>query len=210
MNQHNKTFGSFAQDTRERRLRRIRSEIRGGSYETAAKLDAAVERMIDAEGFSSHPPVLRSDDAAVQEWMDEQMQGLCESDRLIMEVISRERNIYNVPISSRARRVLRDMNVRCLRNLGNITERDLRCAKNCGPSTIAEIKELANSAGVSIGGNESPEQRPSPLRQQYAMAALTGLLSSPSTEGDRWENIAEAAFKAADAMLAHEANERKA
>lgn len=76
MNQHNKTFGSFAQDTRERRLRRIRSEIRGGSYETAAKLDAAVERMIDVEGFTSHPPVMKADDAAYEELMDR----MCETD----------------------------------------------------------------------------------------------------------------------------------
>jgi len=76
-----RTFGEFSRETRKRRLLNIRARVHGGTYETACKLDAAVNRMIDVEGFTSHPPVARPDDAALNEWMDEQMQGLCETDR---------------------------------------------------------------------------------------------------------------------------------
>ena len=76
-----RTHGDFAKETRERRLRNIRQQIRGGSYDVSARLDETVERMLDRESFTSHPPVARPDDAALNEWMDEQMQGLCETDR---------------------------------------------------------------------------------------------------------------------------------
>lgn len=81
MSLQSRTYGDFARETRERRLRDIRQRIVGGTYETTAKLDAALDRMIDAEGFTSHPPMLRPDDAALNEWMDEQMQLQAETDR---------------------------------------------------------------------------------------------------------------------------------
>ena len=77
MSLQSRTYGDFARETRERRLRDIRQRIVGGSYETAAKLDAALDRMIDAEGFTSHPPVIRPDDAVYEELMDR----MCETDR---------------------------------------------------------------------------------------------------------------------------------
>jgi len=81
MSLQSRTYGDFARETRERRLRDIRSQIHGGTYPVNQKLDAALDRMIDAAGFTSHPPVMKADDAAINEWMDEQMQGLCETDR---------------------------------------------------------------------------------------------------------------------------------
>ncbi len=44
------------------------------------------------------------------------------------------------------------------------------------------------------------------LRDQFAMAALQGLLSCPQTDGDK-ESFSEAAYEYADAMLA--ARDRK-
>ena len=76
MSLQSRTYGDFARETRERRLRDIRSQIHGGTYPVNQKLDAALDRMIDAEGFSSHPPVMRADDAAYEELMDR----MCETD----------------------------------------------------------------------------------------------------------------------------------
>lgn len=81
MSMQSRTFGQFAKETRERRLANVRARIYGGTYETQRKLDATVEAMADREDFTSHPPVLRADDAAMNDWMDEQMQGLCETDK---------------------------------------------------------------------------------------------------------------------------------
>jgi len=77
MSLHSRTFGDFSRETRERRLLNIRRQIHGGSYATRNKLDVALDRMIDAAGFTSHPPVARPDDAAIEELMDR----LCETDR---------------------------------------------------------------------------------------------------------------------------------
>ncbi len=62
------------------RISRIRSAIHVDHYETARKLDEALDRLIDEE-FTSHPPVMKSDDAAVQEWMDDEFQLMTETDR---------------------------------------------------------------------------------------------------------------------------------
>jgi len=77
MSLHSRTFGDFSRETRERRLLNIRRQIHGGTYDIAARLDATVEAMLDREGFTSHPPVARPDDAAIEELMDR----LCETDR---------------------------------------------------------------------------------------------------------------------------------
>lgn len=81
MSLHSRTFGDFSRETRERRLLNIRRQIHGGTYDIAARLDATVEAMLDREGFTSHPPVMKSDDAAVQEWMDDEFQLMTETDR---------------------------------------------------------------------------------------------------------------------------------
>lgn len=52
---------------RERKLRDIRAQIRGGTYETNEKLDAAVDRMLDREGFTSRPPVTGFTDEAIDD-----------------------------------------------------------------------------------------------------------------------------------------------
>lgn len=40
------------------------------------------------------------------------------------------------------------------------------------------------------------------LRDQFAMAALTGLVASDTSNGKSWKIIAESAYASADAMLA--------
>ncbi len=76
-----RTFGEFSRETRKRRLLNIRARVHGGTYETACKLDAAVNRMIDVEGFTSHPPVMRASDAAMYEMMNDEFQRQTETDR---------------------------------------------------------------------------------------------------------------------------------
>lgn len=57
---------------------------------------------------------------------------------------------------------------------------------------------------VKIG---SASERPT-LRDQFAMAAMTGMLANPNN-GGTYELLAEAAYGYADAMLAERAKERK-
>jgi len=75
-----KTFGDFSRETRERRLLNIRRQIHRGSYATRNKLDVALDRMIDAAGFTSHPPVMRADDANLDELMNDEWQRMTETD----------------------------------------------------------------------------------------------------------------------------------
>lgn len=80
MSLHSRTFGDFSRETRERRLLNIRRQIHGGTYDIAARLDATVEAMLDREGFTSHPPVMRPDDANLDELMNDEWQRMTETD----------------------------------------------------------------------------------------------------------------------------------
>ena len=55
--------------------------------------------------------------------------------------------------------------------------------------------------------NAGPASGGMTLRDYFAAAALQGILSSPDGGPDEWQKVADAAYYAADAMLA--ARERK-
>ena len=58
-------------------------------------------------------------------------------------------------------------------------------------------------SGYEIGFNEGLQKGVAILRDQFAMAALTGMLATPSpySGATRVEEVAEGAYKYADAML---------
>jgi hypothetical protein len=58
------------------------------------------------------------------------------------------------------------------------------------------LREMAREDGIVTVVEPMPT-----LRDQFAAAALTGLLAQEPTEYDSWEDYAEGAYEMADAMM---------
>ena len=79
--QLSRDFRSLAQEQRARRIDRVRGAIHVNHYAVRNRLNAALDRLIDSEGFTSHAPVMKADDAAMQQLMDDEFQLMTETDR---------------------------------------------------------------------------------------------------------------------------------
>jgi hypothetical protein len=63
--QLSRDFRDLSRQQRER-VQRTKAAIACGHVDTRTKLDAALDKLLDAEGFTSHPPVLRHDEALAE------------------------------------------------------------------------------------------------------------------------------------------------
>ncbi|SDM68520.1 RNA polymerase, alpha chain C terminal domain [Catalinimonas alkaloidigena] len=62
----------------------------------------------------------------------------------------RAKRITQVPMPQRAYHALRDLGVVHINDLVRVSEYQLTLARNCGPNTIAAIKEVALQAGIEL------------------------------------------------------------
>ena len=110
-------------------------------------------------------------------------------------------------IGTRIYNVLDKLNIHTLGDLIAMERRELLRTKNMGKKSMNILDAMLAKDGLRVGWS-SPQSFPSlppasehvaTLRDQFAMAALTGMLSD---DFDRWlGRAAELAFETADAMI---------
>jgi len=111
-------------------------------------------------------------------------------------------------IGTRIHNVLNKLNIHTLGDLLAIDRRALLRTKNMGKKSMNILDAMLAKDGLRVGWS-SPQSFPSSppasehvatLRDQFAMAALTGMLSDDFRPIDV-ERAAELAFETADAMI---------
>jgi len=101
--------------------------------------------------------------------------------------------------------------IKNIKDLADRTEADLLRIPGCGRKTLNEIKDYLFTHGLQLkpsgfDATSKKNNEPTTLRDEFAMAALTGLLANPKLapailrEGPAWFD--ENAFAYADAMMA--------
>ena len=112
-------------------------------------------------------------------------------------------------IGTRIHNVLDKLNIHTLGDLLAIDRRALLRTKNMGKKSMNILDAMLAKDGLRVGWS-SPQSFPSSppasehvatLRDQFAMAALTGMLSDVHFRAMDVERAAELAFETADAMI---------
>lgn len=107
--------------------------------------------------------------------------------------------IRNLTCSSRAKRALTQLGVTDVESLIDVTSDSVLCLRNCSQVTWNEIAKIQYAIRADPPSHLFDRKT---LRDEFAMAALTGWLASfgPDQVADH-TGCAEFAYKIADAML---------